>query len=793
MTVRDIGNATVKFRRPLTHRAKGPSWLALALIASGAMVFLSSFYPNIATGNAFVGDLLELVGTAALVSGASAYIRRISTSPYVTALILGGCFMLTFARFLDFTDEVRMFDGLAVLSGDGAGHTLAMRLSESLGYIGILLTMLALMHELSTMFDASEREKRRYRELHHASQYLARVADMTADAVLAVNDEGKVEVWNKGAERLFGHAKGEAAHLNVRDVLTVDTGGAGYIAWAGSPARAGDVTATRKDGAQFAADATFSVITGEDGTAIGVSVVVRDIDERKHAERKLIESRKLLVGALHNADVGLFVLDRDGEIIEFNTRMQELTGLTRAMLHDETVYSVAAKLLDDPQSLATAIYERVLKQGKHIELRNVKLHRADGSVRVCNGSMSPVTDEAGNVIAGAAVVVDVTDREALQARLLEAQKMDSIGRLAGGIAHDFNNILTGVLGYATLAKKSVEAGSPVLKHLTHIEASAVRASELTQQLLTFSRGGARNESKLALAPVIDETVKLVSHSLNPNVRIAYTPCEGLDQVSADPTQMHQMIVNLCLNARDAIAFAGEIHVSAENVEVTADDRDRLSIAVPGRYVRIRVQDTGRGMTPEVCQRIFEPFFSTKKQGQAYGLGLSVVYGIVHSHRGAITVESEVGTGSTFDVYLPSAGQAPAPAPSVGNGKTAKPAKETVLVVDDEQLLRAVLQDILEMSGYDVLQASTGEEAIAVYQERKDDIAVVILDVVMPGMGGEQALDELVKINPGLRCIISSGFGGEGMGGRHQRQYLRFVPKPFSMANVTAAVHDLLHA
>ncbi|NUM53990.1 MAG: PAS domain S-box protein [Candidatus Hydrogenedentes bacterium] len=782
----------MEYRRT-PNRAKGPSWLGLALIASGVAVFACSFYPNIAKGNAFLGDLLELVGTALLVFGANAFIRRISASRYATGLFLGGCLLLTFARFLDFSAEVRMLDGIVIIGDGSAAHNVVMRLSESFGYICILLTMLALMHELSRMFDTAETERQRYKELHHASQYLARVADMTADAVIAIDDSGKIEVWNKGAERLFQYSKEDATRLNVREFLSVDTDGAGFLAWVSdaAPSRAADVTATRKDGTQFAAGATFSVITGDDAEAMGVSVVVRDIDERKREERKLIESRKLISGALHAADVGLFVLDRDGEIIEFNARIQELTGLTRPMLHDETVASIAAKLLDNPDTLIAAVFDRVLKRGKHVELRNLKLRRPDGSIRICNGAIAPVTDETGAVIAAAGVAIDVTDRESLQSRLLEAQKMDSIGRLAGGIAHDFNNILTGVLGYATLAKKTVEPDSPVMKHLSQIELSAVRASELTHQLLTFARGGAKNETKLSLNPLIEETIKLVSHSLNPNVRIAFDPDAALDQVSADPAQMHQMMMNLCLNARDAIQFAGEIRVSARNVEVTDADRERLQVTTPGRYVRIRVEDTGRGMPPEVSQRIFEPFFSTKKQGQAYGLGLSVVYGIVHSHRGVIAVESTVGVGSRFDVYLPSAGQA-APAPKPANGTSVRNGKETILVVDDEQLLRAVLQDILEMSGYDVLQASTGEEAIEVYNKRKDDIAVVILDIVMPGMGGARALDELVRINPGLRCIISSGFGGEGIEGKHNGQLMRFVPKPFSTTNVTAAVQDLLH-
>ncbi|MDZ4859092.1 MAG: PAS domain S-box protein [Candidatus Hydrogenedentes bacterium] len=771
-------------------------WLALTLIISGVVVFLLSFYPNMFLKNELVGDAFELVGTAGLVFGVSVFVGQLSRSTYATGLYLGGCFLLTLARFLDFTEEINGLSGVFLVGDNGLGHDLAMRMSESVGYIGLLLSMLALMHELSRMMLNAEEEGRRYKSLHQASQYLTRVADMTADAVFAVDDAGSVQTWNKGAERLFQFSKEQALGKDLRHLLVTGLGDVqdGVAAWATNSASRQeiDVTARSASGVEFAAGASFSPIYGDDGAILGVSVVVRNIEVRKRAERELVASHRMLSGALHAADVGMFVLNRQGSAIEFNARMQELTGITLATIEADTLQTIAKDLLEDPESFISAIYDRVLKLGKHVELRNIRLRRPDGSLRICNGAIAPVMDENGSVIAAAGVVVDITEREALQSRLLEAQKMDSVGRLAGGIAHDFNNILTGVLGYATLAKQATQPESPVMKHLAQIEASAVRASELTHQLLTFARGGSRNETKLALHPIIDETVKLVAHSINPNVKISFTSGDTLDQVSADPAQIHQLLMNLFLNARDAIDFAGEIRVMAQNIEVTDADREKLQIASPGRYVRIRVEDTGRGIAPEVVARIFEPFFSTKKQGQAYGLGLSVVYGIVHSHRGAITVNSALGEGSTFDVYLPSAGQVVVQ-PKPENGTIVKRERDTILVVDDEQLLRAVLQDILEMSGYDVIQASTGEEAIEVYQSRGKDISLVIMDVVMPGMGGARALDELWKINPDLRCVVSSGFGGEAINENHHSQFLRFVPKPFSTTNVTSAIHDLLHA
>lgn len=782
---------------PRTADSKRISRVAAALVGGGVTVFGASFWWNVARDQFFWGDLLELLGTAGMVFGAYLVVRGISRSRYTPGIFLLGCISLTLARFVDFTQEISALEGVPLVGSGAYSQFIVLRASESVGYICILLTMLALMYELSKTIDAVEAEGRRYKSLLQASQYLARVADRTADAVFAVDPDGAVQVWNKGAERLFGYSKDEAAQLTLYGLLPegMEAAGDNVLNWVlqFDTHRAIDVVARRKDGTRFHAGATFAIVENEDGKPVGTSVVVRDIEERKEAERKLIESRNLLSGALRAADVGIFIVDRAGGVVEFNSQVQDLVGLSRQVIEQGTIRTLAPLVLEDPDTFITSLYERVLEKGKHVELRNLRVVRPDGTLRVCNGGIAPVLDENGAIIAAASVVIDTTEREALQARLLEAQKMDSIGRLAGGVAHDFNNILTGILGYASLGREIADPRSPLAKHLAAIEESAVRASELTHQLLTFARGGARKELTVSLNRIVDETVKLLAHSVDPNIQIRFNAQDGVDLVSADPAQMHQMLVNLCLNARDAVNGKGEIDISIENVDLTEERPEKLGVAMPGRYVRVRVEDNGCGMTPEVAQRVFEPFFSTKKQGQAYGLGLSVVYGIVHAHRGAITVDSEPGKGTRIEVYLPSAGRDYTPAPRADREVHEPRAGATILVVDDEKLLRAVLQDILEMSGYRVLQASTGEEAIEIYRERRDEIELVILDVVMPGMGGPRALEALLELNPRLRCVVSSGYGGDAIEQQYVNTNIRFVPKPFNVANVTRAVQELLHA
>jgi len=771
---------------------------AKALIIGGALIFALSFVPNIALHNNFIGDLLELLGTAGLVGGANLIVLRLTHRSYITGWFIAGSAFLIFARFLDFTEELAVLANVPFIGAQGFGHEFVERSSESFGYICVLITMLFVMYELARLNESAETEKLRFKDLFESSQYLARLVELSTDGVFAVNSEGIIQVWNAGAQRYFGYSAEEAKKRTFRDLLVSGLDAVGddlvqYVEQKG-PQQEFEVMAQREDGSHFAAGASFSPVAGAQGKPVGACIIVRSIEERKRAEEELLASRNLLSRALQAADVGLFIVDRKGELLEFNAKMKAITGLGDEELKHLTLAAALPKILLNAQAVLSGIEERVLAQGKHAEFRNIIIHRVNGDTRICNGAVAPVSDETGVVIAAAGVVVDVTEREALQAKLLEVQKMDSISRLAGGIAHDFNNIMAGVLGYSTLVRQELGADSPHYRRMTAIEDSALRASELTNQLLTFAQAGARNTETLSLNAIVGETVNLLSHTLDPNVRLSFDATPNLDLVEADRTQIHQIVMNLCLNSRDAMADeAGEIRISTSNVEVDDALAEIVHLPSRGPFVRLAVEDTGCGMPPEIARRMFDPFFSTKQQGQAIGMGLSVVYGIIQSHGGGLRVESEEGEGTRIEVYLPSAargsesGAAPAIAPAV-----TKESDGLILVVDDEKLLRTLLQDILGMAGYDVIEAMTGEEAIEIYEQRHDEIALVILDIVMPGMGGAKALELLTQINPNLRCIVSSGYGSEALDGSLlNRENTRFLAKPFQSTVVMDTVRELL--
>ncbi|MBN2310326.1 MAG: PAS domain S-box protein [Candidatus Hydrogenedentes bacterium] len=769
---------------------------AKKILIAGAILFASSFYPNYVANSEFWGDVLELAGTTLLVLGSCIVITAISESPYVVRFLYAGCIGLVAARALDFTAELPIFYGMPLIGKRGAGTGASIWVLEGAGYTCALLSMLAVLRELFYTKTAAQEEHRRYKSLYEESFLLARVADMSAEAVFGCDCEGVVRTWNLGAQTLFGYTRAEALGNSLADILPdgpqpID---AAFIERILQDRSILDVEAVgrTKVGRQFPAEASFSIVSDDHGEPVGISVVVRDIAKRKQAEQELIASRNLLAGALHAADVGMFIVRSDLQIVEFNARMEELTGERR-----DTITSLAelARARFNPSvRFADRIRENVFERRSSVEFRNLSITRQDGSIRICNVAVSPIVGEGGQVVGAGGIALDITDREALQAKLLEAQKLESVGRLAGGVAHDFNNLLGGIMGYASLMRQKLEADSPYLRYVESIEDSANRASELTHQLLAFARGTESQVRAVQINDILYDTVQLLERSLDPNIRVITEPSDDLPTIEADPSHMKQMLMNLLINARDAIGESGLIRVSTKAVTVDADLRRRLDLERPGAYVRLDVEDNGCGMPQGVCDRIFEPYFSTKEKGRAYGLGLSVVYGIVHAHGGAMTVQSELGEGSQFQIYLPALGApaaAPAERPASAPRRTVA-GTETVLVVDDEKLIRTLVQDILTAEGYTVLSAASGEEALGIFEQRRAEIDLVLLDLVMPGIGGARTLERLRAIAPDLRCIISSGYGVDSVAPHHLTDsHVRVVAKPYLARALAANVRELL--
>ena len=769
---------------------------AKVLIGAGAIVFLCSIYPNHFVNSELDGDVLEFIGSTGIVVGAYLAFRSQSVGVAAGRLFVAGGLFLVVARFLDASEEVNVFIRVPVLGSASSAHDVLMSLTEAAGYTTILLSMTVGVLELAGLKRSAEKQQNRYQALHEQSRLLARVADMSAEAVIGADRDGVIRTWNVGAQRLFGYRPSEACGSQLDKVLVdvferTATDLAAHVSDVG-PLHEVEVLARRRDGACFQAGASLSPVLDDDAEPIGVSVIVRDIEERKKAERELIASRSLLEGALQNAHVGMFIVRKDFSIAQFNSQIEELTGVNWSELG--TIESLAEKRFDPSAGFTDTVRNLVFEDGVAAEFRHMAIRHKDGTMRFCDLGVAPVWGESGTVEAAAGIAVDITAREVLQAKLLESQKLESVGRLAGGIAHDFNNILGGVLGFASLLRQRLEPESACLRYAESIQESAARASELTHQLLTFARGGSVLPETLDLNALVDETLALVSHTLDPNIALEFRPDENLSAIRADASQMQQICMNLVINARDAVNGRGLITVATTNVNVDEELKEQLRLEGSGPCARLVVTDDGCGMPPEMCQRIFEPFFSTKKEQGGYGLGLSVVYGIVEAHRGGLQVRSEVGKGTRIEVYFPATKEKPEERRVEETPvQTAFQGSETVMVVDDESIIRTLVTDILSRDGYTVLEAESGDRALELFRT-KEDIDLIVLDQIMPGMCGTATLEALRSIKPDLRCIFSSGHGADAIDtGLLSDDRVSLVEKPYQADDLAAQVRRLLDA
>jgi two-component system cell cycle sensor histidine kinase/response regulator CckA len=399
-------------------------------------------------------------------------------------------------------------------------------------------------------------------------------------------------------------------------------------------------------------------------------------------------------------------------------------------------------------------------------------------------------NENDRIIGTRGIMRDITERKLLEQRYLQAQKMESIGLLAGGIAHDFNNILGGILGYASWLKTNLKEDDLFFRPVDTIEKSAQRAAELTRQLLAFARGGKYDTKAANLNTVIVESLKIISGTFDKSIVIATDLDDSLPTVAIDIGQIQQVLINLCVNARDAMPGGGRMTIQTSMAVLSGSDMFNQPGAKPGWFAVLAVSDSGIGMDDRTQQRIFEPFFTTKEKGKGTGLGLSMVYGVVKNHGGFINVYSEVGVGSTFKIYLPLSGKPVA----VERGREEEVAggHESILIIDDEEVIRQVTGEILTSNGYRVQLAADGEEGVAMYTSCEPRSDLVILDMVMPRLGGRETLLKLKEINPAVKVLFSTGYSqNEKVNEIIALGVSGFIQKPYQVNGLLSKVRDIL--
>jgi PAS domain S-box-containing protein len=414
--------------------------------------------------------------------------------------------------------------------------------------------------------------------------------------------------------------------------------------------------------------------------------------------------------------------------------------------------------------------------------------RKDGTQILQEGTISPIRDPGGRIVGYVSSKYDVTRQAGLEARLAQAQKMESIGRLAGGIAHDFNNILIAIVGFVELLERA-SLGGKLERYVHGIGEAAWRAADLTKQILTFSRQGSLERKPMELAPVVKEALHLIRAALPPSIEVREEIRSEIP-VAANATQIHQIVVNLCTNAGLAMRDGGGVlEVSLADVDVDAAMGDLCPPLSPGRHVCLTVSDTGCGMAADALPRIFDPFYTTREPGEGTGMGLAVVHGIVESHGGTIAVASTLGAGSSFRVFLQAIQASPVPAAGAGR---ATPGRERVLFVDDEEVQGEVARELLEPLGYVVIAASSAQEALGLLRAAPRSFDVVVTDVVMPGMSGDSLALEITRIRPELPVVLCTGFNERALDVRKRAAGIHeLLIKPYSLTELAGAIRRAL--
>ena len=548
----------------------------------------------------------------------------------------------------------------------------------------------------------------------------------------------------------------------------------------------------RKDGTVFDAESTVQYRTAKGGQLV---VFIRDITERKVAEENLRESRKQYHDLVERTTDLITRVDTEGRLLFVNHAAREVYGLAPQECIGRSAFDF---IHPEDREETVASFGSWLENREEAFIHENRQVAVDGREHYLAWSVRPETDEKGVVVGFASTARDVTYRRMaeeekvrLEAQLLQAMKMESVGSLAGGVAHDFNNKLTVIIGHACLALMEKDP-EKIHFSLKEIRSAAEQSADLTRQLLAFARKQTIAPKVLDLNETVARTLKMLQRLLGEDIDLTWQPASDLWLLNLDPSQVDQILTNLCVNARDSIGGVGKITIETGNLVLDQEYCDHHTEVTPGEYVRLAVSDNGCGMEKETLNRIFEPFFTTKETGKGTGLGLSTVFGIVKQNNGFIYVYSEPGLGTTFTIYLPRHEGRFLPSAAGGQALPAPRGQETVLIVEDELAILNMTTLILTGQGYTVLQANSPAEAIRLAQEHQGEIRLLITDVIMPKMNGKELASSLLSLQPQLKCLFMSGYTANAIAHHGVLDDgLCFIQKPFSLPDLATKVRQVL--
>ncbi len=658
-------------------------------------------------------------------------------------------------------------------------------LAVSLLFAGVIFSF-----GLSRIFAIGLAEKMT-EDIKEGEERLNNLVQLAADPIIILDTLGFIRRYNSAAEKVSGYPASEilGRHFLKTNVLLGANSIAralkefGLILTGQSERPPYELSMKHKDGHIFMVEAhSKGVLHG--GKLDQIIVIFRDITERIRIEN---EMRSLSV-AMEQNPASVVITGVDGNIEYVNPKFCEVTGYKASEVKGQNPRILKSGML--PKEIYKKMWDTILSgQTWRGEFANKK---KSGEIYWESASISPIKDYSGKIIRFIAVKEDVTEKKSLEAKLLQAQKMESVGTLAGGIAHDLNNQLTPLLGYVELAQAHENLDDETKEMLSEISSAGRRCADIVRMILNFSRPSGHEKAIFDCQKLIDEHIHLIRSSLPANIHIQVKSQKNL-LVLGNETEIQTVLMNLTTNARDAMVPKGgslTIEARRAGADEIQPQRERAASA----YIQICVQDTGSGMTPETLKRIFEPFFTTKPKGRGTGLGLAMSYKIIQEHGGWIDVSSAVGAGSVFNVYLPIAESAPGVSAEAGllEQITKSRGGECLMLVDDEEPLRRMGKILLEKLGYKVETASDGEEALKFYEQNHTKIHAVVLDMTMPKLSGMEVLKGLLKINKKAKIIVASGFTSEGsVKDLTQAGAAAFLQKPYSIGSFASLIRSVL--
>lgn len=560
-------------------------------------------------------------------------------------------------------------------------------------------------------------------------------------------------------------------------------------AFSSSEGRMREIPLISKNGRIVWVEAHTTGVIGPNGKVEGTRGVMLDISERKRSENALRQSEERYRDLVENALDIIYVHDLDGNYTSINQAGEKITGFSRdEILSMNMAGSIAPEYLGKARKMMAAKLE-----GKEVTAYEIELIAKDGH-RIVLEINSRLVYDNGVPVAIQGIARDTTERHLLEEKYRQSQKLEAVGLLAGGISHDFNNLLTAITGYSEITLARMSPDDPSRHNIEEIKEIGDRASALTRQLLAFSRKQVLEPVVHNLNAVIGSMDNMLRRLVRENIEFQIDLAPDLGNVEADPGQLEQVIVNLAINAQDAMPHGGKLTISTENVEFTEKGESELMKLGIGRFVKMTVTDTGEGIDEAVQERIFEPFFTTKESGKGSGLGLSTVHGIIKQSGGDILVHSAKGKGTTFEIYLPSTGESQKVQTWAPRETRNYAGNETILLVEDDRSVRKLVREILTENGYDVLEASNGEAALAICGGRQEPIHMLLTDLVMPQMSGIELTTRVRNLHPEAKPLVMTGYASDSpIRGSMANFDATFIEKPFTPESLARKVREVLES